>query len=178
MKQFSATYVFTGNSSPIKNGVIVTSDDGEIIEVLNPTENEIDWNKVEKYDGIICPGFVNTHCHLELSYLKGKIKEKTQLHGFIKSIIAVRENYSEEVRLAAIQEAEKEMYNNGIVAVGDISNGTSSFAVKQSSKIKFHTFIEVFGSDPAIANEAFNHAKEVYQQHYNPELASITPHAT
>lgn len=178
MKRISANYIFPGNSTPIKNGVVVVNNNGTIIKVLNPETDIIDWEGVEKYEGIICPGFVNTHCHLELSYLKGKIADKTKLHGFVKEIIAIRNNFTEEEKLKAITLAEEEMLKNGIVAVGDIANGTSSFKTKESSQINYHTFIEVFGSDPKIASEAFQHAKEVYNSYFSQKRASITPHAT
>jgi cytosine/adenosine deaminase-related metal-dependent hydrolase len=178
MKKISADYIYPGNASPIKNGVIVYDPDGKIIDLLNPIETEINWGEVVKFEGIICPGFINTHCHLELSYLKGEIAEKTKLHGFVKDIISLRDNFSDEERLNAIKLAEQEMIENGIVAVGDISNGSSTFEHKKNSKIKYHTFIEVFGSDPKIADEAFKHSETIYNSYFDKQRASITPHAT
>mgnify|MGYP003384087967 FL=1 len=178
MKKISADYIYPGNTTPIKNGVIVYDTDGKITELLNPIETEINWEEIERFNGIICPGFVNTHCHLELSYLKGKIAEETQLHGFVKDIISLRENFSDKERLDAITLAEQEMIKNGIVAVGDISNGSSTFERKEKSQLNYHTFIEVFGSDPKIAEAAFKHAEFVYNSYFDKERASITPHAT
>ena len=178
MLQISAEYIFPGSSTPIKNGVVVLDNNGVIVDVLDPTITTINWESVKEYNGVICPGFVNTHCHLELSYLKGKVKEQTQLHGFIKEIIAIRESFSNEVRLEAMLNAEQEMIQNGIVAVGDISNGTSTFDLKEKANLYYHTFVEVFGSDPNIANVAFNHALGVYNTYFDKTKASITPHAT
>lgn len=178
MRKISADYIFPGNATPIKNGVIIVDDNGLILELLNPLQDAINWEEVEKYEGIICPGFVNAHCHLELSYLKGKLSKHTQLHNFVKEIISIRDNFTSEERTHAIKIAQQEMINNGIVAVGDIANGNSTFSIKKNSKIKYHTFIEVFGSDPQIANEAFLHAKNTYNQYFDKNSASITPHAT
>lgn len=178
MQQFLADYIFTGNSAPIKNGVVIVDDNGLILEILNPAVDEINWQNVKKYEGIICPGFVNTHCHLELSYLKGQLNENKKLHGFIEEIILKRELFTEEIRLQKMIVAEQEMINNGIVAVGDISNGTLTFDLKRKSKLYFHTFIEVFGSDPSIANQAFNHALATFNSYFDKTKASITPHAT
>lgn len=178
MQQISADYVFTVNTAPIKNGVVVLDNSGLVLEVLNPIVDEINWGNVKKHKGIICPGFVNTHCHLELSYLKGKISEQTQLHGFIQEIISLREQFTEQERLDAIQKAEQEMITNGIVAVGDISNGNSTFKLKQQQNLYYHTFIEVFGSDPAIAETAFNRAEMLYNSYFDKTKTSITPHAT
>ncbi|MCB0409534.1 MAG: amidohydrolase family protein, partial [Flavobacteriales bacterium] len=178
MKKISADYIFPGNSTPIKNGVLFVEDNGTIIDLLDPLETTINFEDVEKHEGIICPGFVNTHCHLELSYLKNQIAEKTQLHGFIEQIVTLRNNFSEEQRLEAIVIAEKEMITNGIVAVGDISNGNSTFNLKEKGNLKYHTFIEVFGSDPKIAEQAFNQAKSLFDEYYDKKRVSITPHAT
>lgn len=178
MKKISANYIYPGNTAPIKNGVIVYDVDGKIIDLLNPIETQINWQEIEKFEGVICPGFINTHCHLELSYLKGEIAEKTKLPGFVKEIISLRDNFSDEERLNAIILAEQEMINNGIVAVGDISNGSSTFNHKENSTINYHTFIEVFGSDPKIADEAFKHSETIYNSYFDKQRASITPHAT
>lgn len=178
MQFISAEYLFTGNIAPIKNGVVVVDDLGVVLEVLNPAIDQIDWDNVKKYEGIICPSFVNTHCHLELSYLKGKISQKTQLHGFIQEIISLREQFAEQERLDAIHKAEQEMITNGIVAVGDISNGSTTFKLKQQNNLYYHTFIEVFGSDPVIAETAFAHAELLYNSYFDQTKVSITPHAT
>lgn len=178
MKKISANYIFPGNIPPIKNGVLIIDKNGTIIDLLNPQKDEINWSEVEIHKGFICPGFINTHCHLELSYLKNQIQEKTQLHGFIKEIIIKRNTFSEEDRNQAIIEAELEMKKNGIVAVGDISNGNSTFKQKEKGILHYHTFIEVFGSDPKIANDAFLQAENLYKLYYNSTRVSITPHAT
>jgi len=178
MKKISASYIFPGNSSPIKNGVIELDDTGTILRVFNPEFDNIEWGEVEQFEGVICPGFVNTHCHLELSYLKGKIAEKSKLVGFIKEIIAIRETYTDEERAATIKDAEQEMIRNGIVAVGDISNGESTFKAKELSPLKYHTFIEVFGSDPKVADASFTYTKNLYDKYFIKNRASLTPHAT
>ncbi len=178
MKKISADYIFPGNSTPIKNGVLLVENNGTIIDLLDPVKTTINFESVEKHRGVISPGFINTHCHLELSYLKNQIAEKTQLHGFIEQIIRVRNNFTEEHRIEAISVAENEMKINGIVAVGDISNGNSTFKLKEKGNLKYHTFIEVFGSDPNIAEAAFEQAKNLFGEYFEKKRVSITPHAT
>ncbi|MGZ3840427.1 MAG: amidohydrolase family protein, partial [Flavisolibacter sp.] len=41
---------------------------------------------VEKLEGILMPGLVNCHCHLELSHMKGRVPEKTGLVDFVFKI--------------------------------------------------------------------------------------------
>ncbi|MCO6499367.1 MAG: amidohydrolase family protein [Vicingus serpentipes] len=177
MRKISANFIFSGNTPPIQNGVIIINNNGVIIDLIDPKKIDINWKEVEKYEGIICPGFVNTHCHLELSYLKNQLSKRTQLPHFVKEIVSIRDNYSSEERLRGIQLAEQEMLKNGIVAVGDIANGSSTFLTKKMSKIKYHTFIEVFGLDPTKAKEIINKAHKLKKTFLQSNPASITPHA-
>lgn len=169
----SARLIYPVDSAPIKNGVIGVASDGTIEAVLTEEEAK-EIKAIQYYDGVIVPGLINTHCHLELSHLKGKIKEKTGLTGFIKEILAQREQ-AEEAVLSAMQNADAEMRENGIVAVGDISNLLISKSVKLGSEIYYQTFIEVYGfnrpSAPIIEGALQMKAN------FKPLKATIVPHA-
>lgn len=176
MRKISADYIFTMESEPLKNGLITIEDDGTILDVaaeFNPSDAGI-----EHYNGIICPGFINTHCHLELSHLRSQLSEGTGITGFISELMAKRITYSEKEVLQSILEAEAEMIRNGIVAVGDISNNNSTFLQKSKNNLRYHTFIEVFSMDPAKANETFQKGLDLQQQLLQQQLSgSIVPHA-
>jgi cytosine/adenosine deaminase-related metal-dependent hydrolase len=98
--------------------------------------------------GALVPGFVNAHCHLELSHLKSKFPEKTGLPQFL-SLVTQQRNVPIEIINEAMEMAEKEMITNGIVAVGDISNNSNSFHIKAKRNLYYHTFIELIAFDPA-----------------------------
>ena len=82
-----------------------------------------------------CARALSMHTHIELSYLKGAITEGEGFAAFAESIGRVRGNFSEEVRLSAIVEADRAMWQEGVDAVGDIVNGATSFATKATSPI-------------------------------------------
>lgn len=176
MKKFKADYVFPVNADPIKNGVITVDDYGKIIAIENGlTPPPDDGIAIETLSGIICPGFINTHCHVELSHLKDKIAPKKGLVNFIKNVQSFR-NTDEAAVLAAAEQADAEMYKNGIVAVGDISNTAITAPLKQNSKLYYHTFIEVFGFLPDKASEIFHTALALCDD-FKATSHSITPHA-
>ena len=100
---------------------------------------------VEFHSGILCAGFVNAHSHIELAYLHGAIETGGGFANFASSMGKVRGNFSEEEQLSAIADGDKTMWQEGVDAVGDIVNGATSFAIKSSSKIYYHSFAEVFG---------------------------------
>ena len=176
MRFITADYIFPVTSPPVKNGIIVLDDDGTILEILS--EQQKGSIKPEYYEGIICPGFINAHCHLELSYMKGLIMERTGLTGFISEFLQVRKQISGENIQDKIIEAEAEMITNGIVAVGDISNRNHSFATKADRKIYYHTFLEVFNINPQLAEEEFKKAFPLEEELKNKALSySVTPHS-
>ncbi len=177
MRFLRADYIFPVNTSPVRNGILVIEDDGTILDVLAENHELPADTAIEAHRGIICPGFVNAHCHLELSFLKGKIPQGKGLGGFIQDLLPARKVTDDQI-LEAAQEADAEMVANGIVMVGDISNNDLSISVKKESRIRYHTFIEIFDLKPEHAFEAFRKGKELLAKFNQAGLnASIVPHA-
>jgi len=177
VRKIAATYIYPVNQPPIKNGILTCAPDGTIIEISGSNENITEQSGLEFYSGILVPGFVNTHCHLELSHLKGKIEEKTGIGDFIGEINQLRNQETENTE-KAIQVADRKMWAAGIAAVGDISNSTLTIKTKKNSKIYYHTFVESFGFHPSRAERAFDYARFIQIQFKNNGLSScIVPHS-
>jgi cytosine/adenosine deaminase-related metal-dependent hydrolase len=174
MKSFRADYVFPVHADPIKNGIVSVDESGKIISVTD-SNTPPPPGPIQTVSGVICPGFVNAHCHIELSHLKEKIKTGGGLVSFIKDIQLFR-NSDQQLIAEAIEKADQEMYDNGIVAVGDISNTNLSIPVKAKSKLYYHTFVETFGFLPQNAEEVFNNAMALRNE-FKPMPVSVTPHA-
>jgi len=178
MRKISAHYIFPVSSEPIKNGIITINKNGEILDIENPNGNFKEIAGLEFYNGILVPGFVNTHCHLELSHLKNKLDQKKGLANFVSQISKIRIS-NEELIKKEIKKANKAMQASGIVAVGDISNNNLSFETKQKSKIKYYTFIEVFATNNNKANIVFKRAEKLKQELETKKMGcSIVPHAS
>ncbi|KQM72549.1 amidohydrolase [Pedobacter sp. Leaf216] len=175
LKYFSADWVFPVSAPPIKNGVVAVNSDGTIEEILTKEEAAKLDLKVINYKGAIVPGFINTHCHLELSHLLGQIPEHTGLVEFVQNIIKNRQSEEEKIN-AAMRDADQTMVDNGIVAVGDISNQLFSKGIKENSKIHYHTFVEAMGFNPERA-EAIMACSIGIKKGFAPLPASIVPHA-
>ena len=93
MRKISANYVFPITSEPIKNGIIVLDDNNTIIEIIDNGGELKETYNLEFYNGIIVPGFVNTHCHLELSHLKNTIVKGKGMPRFIECVQSNRGYY-------------------------------------------------------------------------------------
>lgn len=173
-KKFQASRLFTGHEMLDHTNVLITDVQGVIQEIV-AEENAGD--EVQRLAGILSPGFINCHCHLELSHMKGLIPEKTGLIDFVFKVVTQR-HFAEHEILSAIKNGEDEMLANGIVAVGDICNNTLTLSQKQQGRLSYYNFIEASGWLPGVAKERFTRSKSLYAQ-YAAAIPrnSIVPHA-
>ena len=174
--KFQADKIFTGFEFLDPGHVLITDEDGKVMEILAEMDA---GEEIKRYRGIICPGFINAHCHLELSHLKNTIPPHTGLIPFLLEVVSKRD-HDQSLILESIEKAEREMELEGIVAVGDICNTSITLQSKCKSKIKWNNFIEVLGmkDEKAEANllhyegilDAFNGAATNMK-------SSLVPHA-
>jgi cytosine/adenosine deaminase-related metal-dependent hydrolase len=177
MRKFSAHRIYPVNGPPIAYGIVETDDQGTILKIRDCGGRPIEEAGLEFYPGIIMPGMINAHCHLELSHLAGKIPTQTGLDGFISGIRTLRE-CDTETMIRAARIADEQMYRDGISGVGDISNTAITLPIKEKSRIDYHTFIEVFGLNPEESGLRYQQALHIAQVHKQSGLRySLSPHA-
>ena len=169
MRRIASHYALINGE--LKRGIVVEVDDKGSITRVSHHDNIDNIASVEFYPGILIPGMVNAHSHLELAYLRGAIAEGTGFAGFAREIGRVRGNFTTEERLHAASVADSEMWHEGVEAVMDIANDEMIMPIKEHSKIEYHTLFELFGLN---TKSAANHRAmaEKYQH------ADITAHST
>lgn len=158
-EKFQATQLFTGTELLGPEKVLITDEKGKVATILD--EKEAGEN-IQQLNGVLSPGFINCHCHLELSHLRGRIPEKTGLVDFVFKIVNERHLPEAEI-LDAISVAEDEMLANGIVAVGDICNNPLTLLQKAKQRLAYYNFIELTGWLPAVSQVRFDRSLGVYQ---------------
>lgn len=171
--KLKADFLFTGMQMLSSSHVLITDEKGIIQDIIDEKEAGDD---IQNLNGILTPGFVNCHCHLELSHMKGLIPEKTGLIDFVFSVVTQR-HFPEEEILEAIAAAENEMIQNGIVAVGDISNNILTIQRKLKHNLHYYNFIESSGWLPDIAQQRFERSKHAYDLFSRDFAAALVPHA-
>lgn len=175
IRHISADYIIPVYGEPLKNGIVSYDDYGEIINLYDNQGGRIVTEPVEHFKGIIVPGFINSHCHLELSHMVGRLAPGQGLISFLSSVIGQRSADENDI-LDAMKKADMDMRDNGIVAVADISNNLLSKIIKQESPIHYHTFVEFLGFDPGTAASIYQKAIELLRN-FSPLPASLAPHA-
>jgi cytosine/adenosine deaminase-related metal-dependent hydrolase len=174
-RKISSSKIFDGYR--FVNDHVLVMENGRVTDLIPEKDagTAIEW-----MEGILCPGLVNCHCHLELSHMKGVIPEKTGLVDFVYQVVTGRHHSDEDI-LRAVQEAEDEMKRNGIVAVGDICNNALTIGQKKKERLLYYNFIESSGWLPSVAGIRFERAKELFEMYSecssNRMHTSIVPHA-
>jgi aminodeoxyfutalosine deaminase len=169
-RKFKADYLFTGREMADRESVLITSEDGTVLDILPFSEAGED---IRHLKGLLSPGFINCHCHLELSHLKGVLPERTGLVDFLLAVMQQRSlppgssagaspgPGADGFIQAAIADAETSMLDNGIVAVGDICNTTHSLTQKTGGRLYYHNFIETMGFVEQSAPDRFENSRKI-----------------
>lgn len=174
MRRIYSKYIYTVAAGTF-SGCVDFDEDGTIISVFRADTAPEDAQVLE---GAVVPGFVNAHCHLELSYMKGLFRRGTGMTGFIDQINALRYVAPLEDRLYDISAQLDSMYRSGVSAMADISNCNESFAAKASSPMYTRTFLEVFGTEPEDSPAIIEDVKKLQAEAASCGLdAAPSPHA-
>jgi cytosine/adenosine deaminase-related metal-dependent hydrolase len=173
-QKFQATQLFTGTELLEDQLVLITQKNGTVEAIVGIEDAGDD---IQSFEGILSPGFINAHCHLELSHMKDMIPAKTGLQEFVKQIVSLRK-VDDQVIAAAIEKAEDEMLANGIVAVGDICNTLDTLEQKRKNRIAYYSFVELYDLDPTRAHDKIIAGIEMQKQYEESGIrASLVPHA-
>ena len=177
MRKLTAESIYTVSQGILKDTILIVDDFGTIM-AFEPL-SEHDPASVEKWSGIIIPGFINAHCHIELSHMKGLVPTGTGLLPFLQAVVKFRD-FPAEVIMESIAKADQDMYDAGVMAVGDISNKVDSFATKAFSKMRYFTFVEFFDlMQSSWTDQTWQNYLSVYNQapHHQGHKRSCVPHA-
>ncbi|MBW8685809.1 amidohydrolase family protein [Chitinophaga rhizophila] len=176
--KFKGTALFTGRQLLPGSMVLILSDKGVVLDIVHESQAGED---VRILNGLLSPGFVNTHCHLELSHMAGVIPEGTGLPAFLTSVMEKRGQQDAAVQEKAMQQAAQAMWESGVAAVGDICNSTATLSLKKDSPVYYHSFIETMGFVPGFAQQRYDYSLGVLEQFRTIDgprhTSSIVPHA-
>lgn len=148
VRVFHATGLVVGDGPSVRDGAVVVSDQGEIVDVgraedLLPRHAGAPVSVVK---GVIFPGLVNAHTHLELSSLAASAPPGLGFAGWAKAMLAERMRTPAEVAGRATQAAVDTLVRLATVAVGDVGNGLSAAPPLRAAGVVGSLFHEVFGS--------------------------------
>lgn len=147
-----ADHVLLGDLPPIADGAIVVDRDGAVLDV-GPAAEVLPRHAgapAVRVRGVVFPGLVNAHTHVELSSMRGKVPGG---HGFVPwvdRLITTRSETSPEEDGEGIEHGVDEIVRSATVAVGDVTNTLAAVNALARAKIGGCVFHEVLGMDRSV----------------------------
>ena len=146
---FHADHVLPGDAPPIVDGAVVIEADGTIVEVGRAGDvlARHAGAEVVRVRGVVFPGLVNAHTHLELSAMRGKVGGGRGFVGWVESLIMLRPELQPDEEAEAMSAAIDELERTGTVAVGEVTNSLGAVRPLAARGIGGCVFHEVFGQE-------------------------------
>jgi len=183
MRAFHADAVVTGDGDVVADGAVVVDGGGAIVDV-GPAGAVLPRHAgvvAERVHGVLLPGLVNAHTHLELSALRGQVPGGAGFVPWVEQMIGIRAEARPEDDSEAIEQAVADLDAFGTSAVGEVSNSMS--AVRPLARRGFvgRVFHEVFGIERASLEERVAALPRIVEERVGewptPELEyTPTPH--
>jgi len=168
----TAPHIFLENT--FQTDVYIVFDESGFIQdvIKNPNYEVTD---AQKLNGLLVPGFVNAHCHLELSHMKGFIPRHIPMAEFARILIGNR-HVAIDQQESKIREAVEQMVATGTVLVGDIANEEITLNIKldYTERLNIHTFWELFGLNEEKSLQAFDKSLQIPERY---KAVTLVPHA-
>ncbi|MEM6800771.1 MAG: amidohydrolase family protein [Bacteroidota bacterium] len=177
MPKISASYIFDPIQGMLEDHYLEFEPDGKIV-ALAPLDRASRLD-LKQYEGVLLPGFVNAHCHLELSFMKKQVPEGTGMTAFIGEVFSKRLSFTDTEKIEAVHEEMQSLWEAGTVAVGDICNTQHSLPAKIKYRDIFtHSFIELIGLDLGRIEPELNKGQALITEFETEGLqVSMSPHA-
>ncbi len=176
-----AEAVVVGDGTSIRDGAVVVDDGGVVLDVgpAMAVRARATGAAVERLSGVLLPGLINAHTHLELSGLRGKTAIGAGFVPWLTSLQRARAEEDEVERDAAIDRAIAHLVEVGVVAVGEVTNSLVAWR-RLSRRLLGTIFHEVFAMDRDAGLRAVSALDEARAEHAPPGdafLYAVAPHA-
>lgn len=169
-----------------EGGVAVAEDaTGKVLEIgrreaLRARHADV---PVEEGGGLLLPGFVDCHAHLELGALRGKVPGGDGLAAWVGRLLAARAPVSREELQAGAMEAARDMRAFGTIAVADVCTLLATKPILEEAGLGGVSLLEVVGANQEAAEAARAEAEQRLAAHPPSERVDVrlvphSPHGT
>jgi 5-methylthioadenosine/S-adenosylhomocysteine deaminase len=121
----SADTILPISSEPLKGGALYI-EDGKIRDIGSVSQLKSKFSRIKHVElghGILLPGFINAHTHLELGWIKNRIGGFKGFTQWLQQIIgAKREGITNQQIEDSVVSGIKSQLQSGVTTVGEISS--------------------------------------------------------
>lgn len=160
-------------------------EDGTILAVGTRAALRADASTVveSRAEGVLLPGLVNAHTHLELAFLAGAVPGGQGVIAWTRALVA-RLGEASAGAVVVVDQAAREAAARaralGAAAIGDVGNGTSGWRALADIELAGVFFHELVGSREARTGDALADAaaeREAVPPHARPARVPAVPAA-
>ena len=177
--RYHARWVVPVSSAPIENGTVVV--EGERIVFVGPRASAPSGRDDELGEAVLIPGLVNTHTHLDLTVMRGRL-DGLPFFTWVRTLVAAR---NEVLRDADLLDSARlgviEGLRAGITTYADTSPGDAAFEAMRELGVRGIAYREVFGPDPARCGDAISELRMEIASMRSRETpfvrVGVSPHA-
>lgn len=164
---------------PMENGELLI-EQGRVREISWDGKEFPGIECLDLSDCLILPGFVNAHCHLSLSALKGKVAKHPRFTGWVRSLLAQNQEVSWTERVRALHAGAGDLLRSGVTTLGDYLSQPE--LLTEYSRLPFRQvlFLETLGFQETAVRETLDRVRSILESQ-NPQGGMIQlglgPHA-
>lgn len=178
MKTIRAQCLFPVSRPPFFDGKLVVDTHGTVCS-LGAWDGRWEGERID-WAGLVFPGLVNAHVHLELSALRGRMPRGVGLTPWVEALQRARLELSPDEIARGIVAALREMETDGTVACADVGNDGLALPHLSAARLRSLFFLEVVGFLPETAESTFRQAQERlarYRKDFPGISCFLAPHA-
>jgi cytosine/adenosine deaminase-related metal-dependent hydrolase len=163
MQILTASWVVPVSAPPLAGGRVAV-DEGKVAWVGRAGDpGEPEGTVVDLGAGVLLPGLVNAHTHVELSYLAGAVERGGGFVRWVESVVERRVKADDKEVRAGARRGISQIESSGTVAIGDVSNTLKHLDLLESSTLQAVVFHELLSWDPMKAPLLLGSADKVVE---------------
>ena len=136
-QSISAAQIFDGCSFQSQKQIIWEKD--HIIAIK-------DCSKLPQNSKIILPGFINLHCHLELTALEGLLPQKKDFPQWVEVLQKHTAAFSTHDWEKSVQKGLDLSLQSGVTSIFDVGNSGATWSAEISTPIRLWAAVELLGN--------------------------------
>ena len=144
----------------IENGELLIEQG--LIQEIRQTQSAALASCLDLSDHLILPGFVNAHCHLSLSALRGKVPKCERFTDWVRALLQENLQTPWKDRVSALHSGAAEMLKSGVTTLADTLSQMELLTEYAGLPFRQVVFLEILGFKSSRVKESLEQVASVF----------------